>query len=98
MMRLRRLASTGLANDRLVGGGILAGSLAGMVTNGLALVNAWQITLIVTAFPGVALLLGNSILTRLGRAMKASDIAKYAETRLLPLNVLNSRHVFTRPV
>jgi predicted DNA-binding transcriptional regulator len=66
-MKIKHSASTDLANDRLVGGGILAGSSVGIVIYGLLLVYAWQITLIVTAFLGVALLLG--ILAWIGYTM-----------------------------
>jgi predicted DNA-binding transcriptional regulator len=66
-MRSRPLVVPGLANDRLVGGGILAGSLAGIVVYGLLMVFASQITLVVTAFLGVALLLG--ILAWIGYTM-----------------------------
>ncbi len=66
-MKSTRLAALDLANDRLVGGSILAGSLAGIVVYGLLLVYAWQITLILTAFLGMSLLLG--ILAWIGYTM-----------------------------
>lgn len=66
-MKPTGLAASNLANDRLVGGGILAGSLAGIVVYGLLVAYAWEITLRVTAFLGVAVLLG--ILAWIGYTM-----------------------------
>ena len=47
-----------MANDRAVGGSILGGSIIGIILYGLLLVYWWQITIRVTAFIGVALILG----------------------------------------
>ena len=46
-----------LGSDRLIGGGILAGSIAGVVVYGLLLIYAAQITLMLTAFLGIASIL-----------------------------------------
>lgn len=47
-----------MTNDRLVGSGILAGSIAVVIIYGLLMVHAWQITFVVAAFLTVALLIG----------------------------------------
>lgn len=56
-----------MANDRVIGGAILGGSIIGIVVYGLLLWWAWEITIRVTAFLGVALLLG--ILAWIGYTM-----------------------------
>lgn len=56
-----------MANDKAVGGGILAGSIIGIVLYGVLMVYAWEVTLRVTAFLGIALLLG--ILAWIGYTM-----------------------------
>jgi len=56
-----------LANDSAVGGAILIGSIIGIVIYGVLLVYAWEVTLRVTAFLAVALLLG--ILAWIGYTM-----------------------------
>jgi predicted DNA-binding transcriptional regulator len=56
-----------LANDRAIGGGIFAGSVIGIIVYALLMVYAWEITLRVTAFLAVALLLG--ILAWIGYTM-----------------------------
>lgn len=56
-----------MANDRAVGGLIFGGSVVGIVLYGLLLAYFWKITIIVTAFIGVALILG--ILAWIGYTM-----------------------------
>ena len=56
-----------MANDRAVGGAIFGGSIFGIIVYGLLLVYAWEITIRVTAFIGVALIL--AILTWIGYTM-----------------------------
>lgn len=56
-----------MANDRAIGGGIFAGSVIGIIIYALLMVYAWEITLRVTAFLAVALLLG--ILAWIGYTM-----------------------------
>ena len=56
-----------MANDRTIGGAILAASAVGIVVYGALIVYAWEVTLRVTAFVGVALLLG--ILAWIGYTM-----------------------------
>ncbi len=56
-----------MANDKAIGGGILLGSVLGIVLYGVLMVYAWEATLRVTAFLGVALLLG--ILAWIGYTM-----------------------------
>lgn len=47
-----------MANDRAMGGLIVAGSVIGIVIYGLLMAYAWQITLRVTAFIAVLAILG----------------------------------------
>jgi len=56
-----------MANDRAVGGSILGGSIIGIILYALLLVYWWEITIRVTAFIGVALILG--ILAWIGYTM-----------------------------
>ena len=56
-----------MANDRAIGGGILAGSVVGIVVYAILLFFWEAIVLAVTAFVGVALLLG--ILAWIGYTM-----------------------------
>jgi predicted DNA-binding transcriptional regulator len=56
-----------LAKDSAVGGAIFGGSILGIVVYALLLIFAWQITIRVTAFLAVALLLG--ILAWIGYTM-----------------------------
>ncbi|MGP8125741.1 MAG: transcriptional regulator [Nitrososphaerales archaeon] len=56
-----------MANDRAVGGAIFGGSIIGIVLYAVLLVYAWQITIRVTAFVGVAMLL--AILAWIGYTM-----------------------------
>lgn len=56
-----------MAKDTAVGGAIFGCSVVGIVIYGLLLVYAWQITIRVTAFLAVALLLG--ILAWIGYTM-----------------------------
>jgi len=56
-----------MANDRAVGGAIFAGSVIGIILYGILLVYAWEITIRVTAFIGVALIL--AILAWIGYTM-----------------------------
>ena len=56
-----------MANDRAVGGAIFGGSIVGIIIYALLLVFEWEITIRVTAFIGVALLLG--ILAWIGYTM-----------------------------
>jgi len=56
-----------MANDRAVGGAIFGGSIFGIIVYGLLLVYAWEITIRVTAFIGVALIL--AILAWIGYTM-----------------------------
>ena len=56
-----------MANDRAVGGALFGGSIVGIILHGLLLVYAWEITIRVTAFVGVALLL--AILAWIGYTM-----------------------------
>ena len=56
-----------MANDSAVGGAIFAGSIAGIIIYGLLLVFWWEITIRVTAFLAVALLL--AILAWIGYTM-----------------------------
>ncbi len=56
-----------MAKDSAVGGAIFAGSILGIIVYGLLLVFAWEITIRVTAFLAVALLLG--ILAWIGYTM-----------------------------
>jgi predicted DNA-binding transcriptional regulator len=56
-----------LAKDSAVGGAIFAGSIAGIIIYGLLLVFFWEITIRVTAFLAVALLL--AILAWIGYTM-----------------------------
>jgi len=56
-----------MANDRAVGGALFGGSIVGIILYGLLLVYAWEITIRVTAFVGIALLL--AILAWIGYTM-----------------------------
>ncbi|QQG48925.1 MAG: transcriptional regulator [archaeon] len=56
-----------MANDRAIGGAIFGGSILGIIVYALLLWFAWEETLKVTAFVGVALLLG--ILAWIGYTM-----------------------------
>ena len=56
-----------MANDRAVGGAVFGGSIVGIVLYAVLLLYAWEITIRVTAFIGVALLL--SILAWIGYTM-----------------------------
>lgn len=56
-----------MANDRLIGGAIFGGSIVGIILYAVLLWFAWQITIQVTAFLAVALLLG--ILAWIGYTM-----------------------------
>jgi predicted DNA-binding transcriptional regulator len=56
-----------MANDRLVGGAMLGGGIIGIILYAILLVYAWGITVRVTAFVGVALLL--AILAWIGYTM-----------------------------
>ncbi|MGD0396164.1 MAG: transcriptional regulator [Nitrososphaerales archaeon] len=46
-----------MANDRVVGGTIFGGSVIGIILYAVLLLYAWEITIRVTAFIGVALIL-----------------------------------------
>ena len=46
-----------MANDRAIGGAIFGGSVIGIIVYAVLLVYAWEITIRVTAFLGVTLLL-----------------------------------------
>lgn len=63
----QRPPSRFMANDRIIGGAIFGGSIVGIILYGLLVIYAWQITLRVTAFLGIALLLG--ILAWIGYTM-----------------------------
>jgi len=56
-----------MANDRAVGGSILVGSVIGIIIYAILMVYWWQITLRVTAFLGVAIIL--AILAWIGYTM-----------------------------
>ena len=56
-----------MANDRAVGGAILGGSIIGIILYAILLLYAWEITIRVTAFVGVALIL--AILAWIGYTM-----------------------------
>ena len=56
-----------MANDRAVGGAIFVGSVIGIILYAVLLLYAWEITVRVTAFIGVALLL--AILAWIGYTM-----------------------------
>ena len=56
-----------MANDRAVGGAIFGGSIFGVILYAVLLFYAWEQTIKVTAFLGVALLLG--ILAWIGYTM-----------------------------
>ncbi|MGD0476645.1 MAG: transcriptional regulator [Nitrososphaerales archaeon] len=56
-----------MANDRAVGGAIFGGSVIGIILYAVLLFYAWEITIRVTAFIGVALLL--AILAWIGYTM-----------------------------
>ncbi len=56
-----------MANDRTVGGALFAGGVVGIILYGLLMVYAWAVTLRVTAFLGIALLL--TILAWIGYTM-----------------------------
>lgn len=56
-----------MANDRVVGGTVFGGSVIGIVLYAVLLLYAWEITIRVTAFVGVALLL--AILAWIGYTM-----------------------------
>jgi len=56
-----------MANDRAVGGAIFGGSIIGIILYAVLLLYAWEITIRVTAFIGVALLL--AILAWIGYTM-----------------------------
>lgn len=56
-----------MANDRAVGGAIFGGSVIGIVVYALLLIFWWQITIEVTAFLGVAVIL--AILAWIGYTM-----------------------------
>jgi len=46
-----------MANDRAVGGAIFGGSVIGIILYAVLLLDVWEITIRVTAFVGVALIL-----------------------------------------
>jgi len=56
-----------MANDRFVGGAVFGGSIVGIILYALLLVYWWEITIRVTAFVGVALIL--AILAWIGYTM-----------------------------
>jgi predicted DNA-binding transcriptional regulator len=56
-----------MANDRAVGGAIFGGSIIGIILYAILLLYAWEITIRVTAFVGVALIL--AILAWIGYTM-----------------------------
>jgi predicted DNA-binding transcriptional regulator len=56
-----------MANDRAVGGAIFGGSIIGIILYAILLFYAWETTIRVTAFIGVALLL--AILAWIGYTM-----------------------------
>lgn len=56
-----------MANDRLVGGAIFLGSVIGIILYAVLLIYWWEITIRVTAFIGVALIL--AILAWIGYTM-----------------------------
>jgi len=56
-----------MANDKAVGGAMLGGSLLGIIIYGVLLLYAWEITIRVTAFVAVALIL--AILAWIGYTM-----------------------------
>ncbi len=56
-----------MTDDRVVGGSIFGGSIIGIIVYGVLLLYAWEETLRVTAFVGVALVLG--ILAWIGYTM-----------------------------
>jgi predicted DNA-binding transcriptional regulator len=56
-----------MANDRAVGGAIFGGSVIGIILYAILLIYAWEITIGVTAFVGVALIL--AILAWIGYTM-----------------------------
>jgi predicted DNA-binding transcriptional regulator len=56
-----------MANDRAVGGAIFGGSIIGIIIYALLLVYWWSVTIRVTAFIGVAVILG--ILAWIGYTM-----------------------------
>lgn len=64
---LRTRVPNALAKDSAIGGAIFAGSIIGIILYGALLVFFWEITIRVTAFLAVALLLG--ILAWIGYTM-----------------------------
>ena len=56
-----------MANDRAIGGAIFGGSIVGIIVYAVLLIYAWETTIRVTAFLGVALLL--AILAWIGYTM-----------------------------
>ncbi|MGD0478281.1 MAG: transcriptional regulator [Nitrososphaerales archaeon] len=56
-----------MANDRAVGGAIFGGSVIGVILYAVLMIYPWEITIRVTAFVGVALLL--AILAWIGYTM-----------------------------
>jgi len=75
-----------MANDRVVGGAIFGGSVIGIILYAVLLIYAWEITIRVTAFIGVALLL--AILAWIGYTMATTPppepIAEIPEVRAPP--------------
>jgi predicted DNA-binding transcriptional regulator len=71
-----------MANDRAVGGAILGGGIVGIILYALLLLYVWEITIRVTAFVGVALIL--AILAWIGYTMATTPppepITKVPET------------------
>ncbi len=71
-----------MANDRVVGGALFGGSVIGIILYAVLLLYAWEITIRVTAFIGVALLL--AILAWIGYTMATTPppepIAEIPET------------------
>ena len=71
-----------MANDRAVGGAIFGGSVIGIILYAVLLFYAWEITIRVTAFIGVALIL--AILAWIGYTMATTPppepIAEIPET------------------
>lgn len=59
-----------MANDRAVGSAIFGGSIIGIILYAVLQVYAWEITIRVTAFVGVALIL--AILSWIGYTMAAT--------------------------
>lgn len=75
-----------MANDRVVGGAVFGGSVIGIVLYAVLLLYAWEITVRVTAFIGVALIL--AILAWIGYTMATTPppepVTEIPETRAPP--------------